>query len=80
MLNWVKNALTERDNATFCPVRLGAFGTALVYHLAAAIGFFFHQLTLDMNTLGLYIQHMSLLGGAMAGGIGVKSLSKSDAQ
>jgi acetyl-CoA acetyltransferase len=76
----IRDFFTERDNATYCPVRVGGGLIAAGYHLGAFAGMVLGQIHLDMNTLGTYTQHMlSLLavGGVTAG---AKSTLKGDAQ
>lgn len=72
--------LTERDNATVCPVRVILVGAIAVYHLAAVVGVCIGQMRLDMPSLGDYLQHMCLVMGAAGGSIGVKSVLRGDAQ
>lgn len=74
-----RNAMTEGDNATHCPVRLGAFGTGVVYHAAAAWMVLGQHTHIDMAVLGQYVQHMGLLVAATAGGVGAKALLHADA-
>lgn len=80
MLSFIKNILTEKNNATGCPVRIGFLLTGLIYHVGAFVMILVQHANIDMLMLGQYIQHMSLLGGVMAGGIGAKSVLKGDAQ
>ena len=75
-----RQAITERDNATACPVRVSVVATGLLYHVGAIVGIALHSMTLDMATLGLYVQHMGMLAGIAGGAIGVKSALKGDAQ
>lgn len=74
-----RQATTERDNSTSCPVRLGAVTTAAVYHAAAAWMVFGQGAAIDAPLLGAYVQHMATLIGVTAGGVGVKSALKGDA-
>ena len=75
----LQHALTEKDNATFCPVRIGGVTTGVLYHIAAGVGVLMHSVTLDMASLGMYIQHMMTLVGVSGATIGVKSVMKADA-
>ena len=75
-----KDATTERDGETKCPVRLGAIGTTAIYHAAAVWMVFGQETKIDIAMLGLYIQHMSMLIGVGALGIGAKSVMKGDSQ
>lgn len=75
-----KEATTERDGVTKCPVRLGAIGTAVIYHVAALWMVFGQKAAVDVAMLGQYVQHMSTLIGVAAVGIGAKSVMKGDAQ
>ena len=79
IINAWKQATTEGDNTTTCPVRLGAIGTALVYHVAATYMVFGQKTAIDAVLLGQYIQHMAMLIGVTAGGIGAKAVLKGDA-
>lgn len=72
--------LTERDNATVCPVRVILLGAIVVYHVAAVVGVCIGQLRIDMPSLGDYLQHMSIVMLAAGGSIGAKSALKGDAQ
>jgi hypothetical protein len=74
-----RNATTERDNSTTCPVRIGAVATAGVYHVAAVWMVIGQSTHLDIATLGAYVQHMCTLIGVTGGAIGAKSLMKADA-
>ena len=71
--------ITEKDNQTVCPVRVATLITGVLYHGAAAYGFWSHSLSVDINTLGQYMQHMMLLVGVGGTAVGVKSLMKADA-
>ena len=61
-------------------MRLGSIGVALVYHVAAMWMVFGQHTTVDMGTLGAYVQHMCYLIGTAGAAIGVKSVLKGDAQ
>jgi hypothetical protein len=73
------DAITEPNNQTVCPVRLGAFGTAIVYHAAAAYMVFGQSTKVDMSVLGAYVTHMAGLLAVTSGSAGIKSLMKGDA-
>lgn len=79
MFQKLSDMLTERNNSTLCPVRVSAFLTGAVYHVAAVAGFWFNQIHLDATTLGLYIQHMALLSGTVGVAVSVKSAGRADA-
>ena len=73
------NLITEGDNSTVCPVRVGSTIVGFLYHVAIVAGVYLEHLHLDMASLGQYIQHMMVLIGTMAAGIGAKSVLKGDA-
>lgn len=75
-----RHAMTEPNNATWCPVRLGACGTAVVYHAAAAWMVFGQRTHVDMTLLGQYIEHMAGLIGVATGALSVKTAAKADAK
>lgn len=76
---FLRKMLTEGDNSTYCPVRVGMVGTGAVYHAAAAFMVIAQHQTLGMDMLGQYINHMSILGASTAGSVGAKALMKADA-
>jgi hypothetical protein len=73
------NLLTERDNKTHCPVRVGTFGAALVYHVAAAWMVIGQGDHITMAMLGQYILHMGGLCSVGVAGVALKSASGADA-
>lgn len=76
---FLRKAITERDNATPCPVRIGWIGAGAIYHVAAAWMVFGQHAAIDIAVLGQYVDHMVklvLTGGAA---IGAKSILKADA-
>ena len=75
-----KQATTEGNNTTTCPVRLGLVGTVVIYHAAAAWMVFGQGTSMDMAILGQYVQHMATVIGTAGAAIGVKSLMKGDAE
>lgn len=75
-----KAATTEHDGETKCPVRLGAIGTAIIYHAGAAWMVFGQHTSLDVAIMGQYVQHMCYLIGTSGLAIGAKSVMKGDAQ
>ncbi len=79
-MDWLKHILTESDNATACPVRVGSGVVGLIYHAAAGAGVYLGSMHIDIVTLGQYMRHMIELVGVAAAGIGVKSAMKGDAQ
>lgn len=79
-MEWLYKLLSESDNATPCPVRWGGAITAFIYHAGAVFMLAFQGFHLDMAALGQYVQHMATLIGVVAGGAGVKSILKADAQ
>jgi hypothetical protein len=70
---------TEKDNTTPCPVRIAAGAANAVYHFAAIAGIAMGHITLDINTLGLYLQHMSMIIATGGVSVGAKSIMKADA-
>lgn len=79
-MSWFTRMITEGDNATQCPVRVGAVATAAVYHAGAVFMIIAQHVTIDISMLGQYIQHMSTLIGVAGVSIGAKSAMKGDAQ
>lgn len=79
ILDAIRKMLTEKDNLTQCPVRVGVVGTGVMYHLTAAWMVFGQHAAIDMSLLGQYIHHMSELAGVSAVAIGAKSAMKADA-
>jgi biotin transporter BioY len=79
MFGFIKRMLTEKDNVTQCPVRMGVVGTGVMYHVGAAWMVMGQHAALDMTLLGQYIHHMSELALASATAIGAKSVMKADA-
>lgn len=69
----VRKLLTEKDNTTQCPIRVGVVGTGVMYHLTAAWMVFGQHAAIDMSLLGQYIHHMSELALVGAGAIGAKA-------
>jgi hypothetical protein len=78
-MNWPK-FLCEPDNVTLCPVRAFFVGVGAVYHAAVGFMVFGQHSPIGIEMLGSYINHMTLLGGTTAGGIGAKSILKGDAK
>lgn len=76
---FMRHILTEPDNATACPVRVGWLVTLVTYHIAAAWMVIGQHLAIDIAALGQYIQHMSTLNAAGALSVGAKALMKADA-
>lgn len=74
-----QHLLTEKDNITFCPVRMLFMFSGASYHAGFFSGILMHQIVLSMATLGDYTQHLSILLGAGAASVGAKSLLKADA-
>lgn len=77
-MKWPK-WLCESDNVTLCPFRLFMGMVTTVYHAGAGYMVFGQHQPLGMDVLGAYANHMILIGGTLAGGIGAKSLMKGDA-
>jgi len=78
-MGFLNNLITERDNKTHCPVRVGTFLTAFIYHAGAFWMVLGQHAAVDIHLLGEYIQHMSLLTAVGATGTGMKSMLGSDA-
>lgn len=76
---WFKKMLSEGDNETLCPIRVGGGIMIAVYHAAAVGGLITHALALDWAALGQYVNHMTQMIGAAAASVGAKSLMKADA-
>ena len=74
------NVLTEGDNKTHCPVRLGTSISAALYHVAAVVGAYMGSIHIDIATLGQYLQHMSLLFGVTGLAVGAKAIMGADAK
>lgn len=77
--DFIRKMLTEKDNVTQCPIRIGVVGTGVMYHLTAAWMVFGQHASIDMALLGQYIHHMSELSLASGVAIGAKSVMKADA-
>lgn len=80
MFKFIKDILTEKDGESACPIRVFGVAVGVVYHIGAAWMVFAQRLPLTIDVLGSYIQHMSMLSGISAMGIGAKSIMKADAQ
>jgi hypothetical protein len=78
-MNFLRNLITEANNTTVCPFRCVMLGAGTIYHAAAGWMVFGQHAPVGMEMLGQYIQHMSIFGGTLAGGVGAKSLMKGDA-
>lgn len=75
----INRMLTERDNQTHCPFRVGGAGIVLVYHVAVVWMVVGQHVAIDMAQMGLYIQHMCTLIGVGALSVGAKAVMKADA-
>ncbi len=75
----LKHTMTERDNATYCPVRLSTLGVGLTYHAVSAWMLINGSVHLDMGTLGQYVHHMVTLIGVGGATVGAKSMFGGDA-
>lgn len=79
MIERIKQMLTERDNATTCPVRVIIALGVVIYHLGAGFGVALGSIHIGMAELGQYVQHMMTVVGVSGGALGVKSVLKGDA-
>lgn len=70
--------ITEPDGVTLCPVRITALAAVAGYHSLVAYLVAIQRTPLTMADCGLYAQHMAILGSALGGAVGAKSLMKGD--
>jgi uncharacterized integral membrane protein len=74
-----KDASTEPDGSTFCPVRILAALAIVIYHIAASIGVATNSIHIDMAALHDYVRQMIEFVGTTAASVGAKSLMRADA-
>lgn len=72
------NMMTEKDNSTVCPVRVGFIVVGVLYHVASFFMVMEQKFQLDMATMGQYVNHMIQLLGAGAVSITAKAALKGD--
>ncbi len=78
-MKWPK-ILTESDNVTPCPVRIGTTIATALYHLGVLVGMDLGTIGITMTTMGLYVNQVMTLLGVGGTVVGVKSVLKADAK
>ena len=69
---------TEPDNQTWCPTRTATGLAFAIYHGVAAAGFWVGQLHLDIDAMGHYVTHMTMLIGFGSTAVTAKSAFRAD--
>ena len=74
-----KQAITEPDNVTTCPLRLSGISVGVAYHLAALWMVFGQGTGVTLPLLDSYVHHMVYLFVSFGGGVIAKSRLGGDA-